>query len=234
MNQMLGVSNRILDALPKDVWERWECEIEEVSLELGDVLYQAGSKMKYAYFPLDAVISILSDLENGASTEVAVVGYEGLVGASIFMGDALTSHSAVVLSSGRAYRLSSALISLEFNHSPSVMQLLLCYVQSLIGQMCQTAACNRHHSVSQQLCRLLLMLNDRVEGDEMNITQELLARTLGVRREGVTEAALSLQKKGLIRYSRGHITLIDRSGIEDLSCECYAVVKKSVCSCLIN
>lgn len=231
---MLGVSNRILDALPKDVWERWECEIEEVSLELGDVLYQAGSKMKYAYFPLDAVISILSDLENGASTEVAVVGYEGLVGASIFMGDALTSHSAVVLSSGRAYRLSSALISLEFNHSPSVMQLLLCYVQSLIGQMCQTAACNRHHSVSQQLCRLLLMLNDRVEGDEMNMTQELLARTLGVRREGVTEAALSLQKKGLIRYARGHITLIDRSGIEDLSCECYAVVKRSVCSCLIN
>lgn len=215
------MNNYILEALPASVLGRWENELEEVSLKRGDILYQAGSKMHFGYFPLTAIISILSDLEDGSSAEIAVIGHEGVIGASIFMGDSLTSHSAVVLSAGLAYRLKASCMRVEFNQSSMVMQVLLCYMQTLIAQMCQTAACNRHHTLNQQLCRLLLLINDRMEGNDLLMTQDLLARTLGVRREGVTEAALLLQKSGLIRYSRGHITLLDREGIEDRSCECY-------------
>lgn len=234
MNQTVRLSNHILGALPGEVWNRWEQELEEVTLKRGDVLYQSGSKMNYGYFPVSAVVSILSDLEDGSSAEVAVIGNEGLVGASIFMGDSLTSHCAVVLSAGTAFRVNGKSMNEEFKRSDTVMQLLLCYTQSLMAQMCQTAACNRHHSLSQQLCRLLLLLHDRIDGDDMLMTQELLARTLGVRREGVTEAAILLQNNGLIKYARGHITVLDRVGIENLSCECYAVVKKAICPCLTN
>jgi CRP-like cAMP-binding protein len=178
--------------------------------------------MQYGYFPLTAIVSILSDLADGSSAEIAVIGHEGVIGASIFMGDSLTSHSAVVLSAGLAYRLKASCMRVEFNQSSLVMQVLLGYIQTLIAQMCQTAVCNRHHTLNQQLCRLLLLINDRMEGNDLLMTQDLLARTLGVRREGVTEAALLLQKSGLIRYARGHITLLDREGIEDQSCECYA------------
>jgi CRP-like cAMP-binding protein len=218
--------NHILEELPAAVLSRWHDELEEVSLKRGDVLYQAGSKMHYGYFPITAIVSILSDLENGSSAEVAVIGNEGVIGASIFMGDSLTSHSAVVLSAGQGYRLKASLMREEFNQSNAVMQVLLCYMQTLIAQMCQTAACNRHHTLNQQLCRLLLLINDRMDGNDVLMTQELLARTLGVRREGVTEAALLLQKSGLIRYSRGHIEILDRAGIEDRSCECYVNDKK--------
>lgn len=218
--------NHILEDLPAAVMSRWHDELEEVSLKRGDVLYQAGSKMHYGYFPVTAIVSILSDLENGSSAEVAVIGNEGVIGASIFMGDSLTSHSAVVLSAGQGYRLKASLMREEFNQSNAVMQVLLCYMQTLIAQMCQTAACNRHHTLNQQLCRLLLLINDRMEGNDVLMTQELLARTLGVRREGVTEAALLLQKSGLIRYSRGRIEILDRAGIEDRSCECYVSDKK--------
>lgn len=234
MGQSTLLSNDILDALPGDVLCRWQQELEEVTLNIGDVLYQSGGKMNYGYFPVNAIISILSELENGSSAEVAVIGKEGLVGASIFMGDSVTSHCAVVLSAGKAFRLNKSSMSEEFKRSDSVKQLLLCYMQSLIAQLCQTAACNRHHSLRQQLCRLLLLLHDRVEGDELLMTQELIARTLGVRREGVTEAALLLQSQRLIQYARGHITILDRKGIESLSCECYAVVKKAICPCLFN
>ena len=220
------MNNYILEALPASVLGRWENELEEVSLKRGDILYQPGSKMQYGYFPLTAIVSILSDLADGSSAEIAVIGHEGVIGASIFMGDSLTSHSAVVLSAGLAYRLKASCMRVEFNQSNIVMQVLLGYMQTLIAQMCQTAACNRHHTLNQQLCRLLLLINDRMEGNDLLMTQDLLARTLGVRREGVTEAALLLQKSGLIRYARGHITLLDREGIEDRSCECYANDKK--------
>jgi len=232
MNQRTHCTNHILDALPTDVWKRWEGDIEEVELNRGDVLYQPGYKMNYGYFPMSAIISILSDLENGASAEVAVIGNEGLVGASIYMGDSLTSHGAVVLSAGNAFRIKSSAMISEFNRSEKVMKLLLCYTQSLIGQMGQTAACNRHHTLSQQLCRLLLMIHDRVEGDEIVMTQEALARALGVRRESVTEAAFSLQKSGLIQYARGRIVILNRPGVKNLACECYEVVQTAICTCL--
>ena len=220
------INNHILKALPTTVISRWQDELEDVTLLRGDRLYQADSKMQYGYFPVTAVISILSDLENGSSTDVAVIGSEGVVGASIFMGDALTSHSAVVMSAGRGYRLKASLLRDEFNESSEVMRVFLLYMQTQIVQMSQNAACNRHHTLSQQLCRLLLMINDRTAGNDFLMTQDLLARALGVRREGVTEAALLLKKSGLIRYARGHITLIDLEGIEDRSCECYSKNKK--------
>jgi CRP-like cAMP-binding protein len=223
------LNNQILNALPATVINRWQGELEDVALKRGDMLYQAGSKMQYGYFPVTGVISILSDLEDGSSAEVAVIGSEGVIGASIYMGDALTSHSAVVLSPGKGYRLKASFLKSEFDQSSEVMQVLLFYTQTMIAQMSQTAACNRHHTLNQQLCRLLLMINDRIDGNEVLMTQDLLARTLGVRREGVTEAALLLQKSGLIRYARGHITLLDRDGIEEQSCECYVMHKNQVC-----
>ncbi len=226
MIETAQTSNTIFAAFPEEAWHRWLPHLEEVNLRLGDVLHEAGRKMEYAYFPSSAVISILSDLENGSSAEIAVIGNEGLVGVSIFMGDSLTSNSAVVLSAGQAFRVKATWILAEFKQSPAVMHLLLRFTQALIAQMGQTAACNRHHSLNQQLCRLLLLILDRQQGNELVMTQELLAHTLGVRREGVTEAALLLQKNELIRYARGHITVLHRAGIEQLTCECYNVVQK--------
>ena len=219
-------SNTILAALPQEAWPLLLPHLEEVDLRLGDVLHETGCEISDIYFSTTAVISILSDLENGASAQIAVIGYEGLVGVSIFLGVSSTSLSAVVLSAGKGYRIKADRILEVFNQSRPVRNLLLRFTQALVAQMGQTAACNRHHSLNQQFCRLLLMILERQRGDELVMTQELLAHTLGVRREGVTEAAILLQKDGLIRYARGHITVLDRSGLEQRTCECYGVVKK--------
>lgn len=218
--------NELLAALPDDEWRRWEPELEFVDLPLGRVLYESGGKLSHVYFPTTAIVSLLYVLENGASAEIAVVGREGLVGMSIFMGGESTLSRGVVQSAGQGYRLRSALLKDEFKRSGPVMHLLLRYTQALITQMAQTAVCNRHHSLDQQLCRWLLLSLDRLEGNDLVMTQELIANMLGVRREGVTEAALKLQKAGLIQYARGRITVLDRPGLEARSCECYAVVKK--------
>ncbi len=218
-------TNHLLAALPPEEWARWQPQLEVVTLSLGEVLYESGATLSHAYFPTNAIVSLLYVLENGASAEIAVVGNEGIVGISLFMGGESTPSRAVVQSAGTAFRLKSQLIKEEFNRPP-VLHLLLRYTQALITQMAQTAVCNRHHSLDQQLCRWLLLSLDRLQGDELVMTQELISNMLGVRREGVTESALKLQKAELIRYARGHITVIDRPGIEKLSCECYAVVKK--------
>jgi CRP-like cAMP-binding protein len=190
------------------------------------VLYESGSKMGHVYFPINAIVSLLYVMEDGASAEIAVVGNEGLVGIALFMGGETTPSRAVVQSAGKGYRLRAADIKKEFNTSGPVLHLLLRYTQALITQMAQTAVCNRHHSLDQQLCRWLLLSLDRLSGNELVMTQELIANMLGVRREGVTEAALKLQKLGMIKYARGHITVIDRVALEERVCECYAVVKK--------
>ncbi len=218
-------TNHLLAALPPEEWARWQPQLEVVTLSLGEVLYESGATLSHVYFPTNAIVSLLYVLENGASAEIAVVGNEGIVGISLFMGGESTPSRAVVQSAGTAFRLKSQLIKEEFNRPP-VLHLLLRYTQALITQMAQTAVCNRHHSLDQQLCRWLLLSLDRLQGDELVMTQELISNMLGVRREGVTESALKLQKAELIRYARGHITVIDRPGIEKLSCECYAVVKK--------
>ena len=219
-------ANHLLAALPTDEWARWEPLLEAVALPLGRVLYESGVTLNHAYFPTTAIVSLLYVMEDGSSAEIAVVGNEGLVGVSLFMGGESTPSRAVVQSAGLGYRLRSAALKEEFNRSGPVLHLLLRYTQALITQMAQTAVCNRHHSLDQQLCRWLLLSLDRLDGPELNMTQELIANMLGVRREGVTEAALKLQKAGLIKYSRGHITALDRPGLEARSCECYAVVKK--------
>ena len=193
-------------------------------MPLGDVLYEAGGTLSHVYFPTTAIVSLLYVMESGASAEIAVVGNEGIVGISLFMGGESTPSRAVVQSAGHGFRLASRVIKVEFNRAP-VLHLLLRYTQALITQMSQTAVCNRHHSLDQQLCRWLLLSLDRLSGDELVMTQELIANMLGVRREGVTESALKLQKAGLIRYTRGHITITDRPGLENRCCECYAVVK---------
>jgi CRP-like cAMP-binding protein len=197
-----------------------------VDLPLGKVLYESGVTMSHVYFPTTAIVSLLYVMENGASAEIAVVGREGLVGISLFMGGGSTPSRAVVQSAGRGFRLSAQLVKDEFDRAGPVLHLLLRYTQALITQMAQTAVCNRHHSLDQQLCRWLLLSLDRLEGSDLVMTQSLIANMLGVRREGVTEAALALQKVGLIRYSRGRITVLDRSGLEQRTCECYAVVKR--------
>jgi CRP-like cAMP-binding protein len=197
-----------------------------VPLPLGQVLYESGCTMSHVYFPTDAIVSLLYVMADGASAEIAVVGNEGVVGISLFMGGGSTPSRAVVQSAGQGWRLRAAAIRDEFNDSAPVMHLLLRYTQALITQMAQTAVCNRHHVLDQQLCRWLLLSLDRLGGDELRMTQELIANMLGVRREGVTEAALKLQRDGLIRYSRGHITVLDRAGLEARTCECYEVVKK--------
>ena len=219
-------SNSLLAALPEAEWQRWLPLLERVDLPLGKVLYESGASLTHVYFPTTAIVSLLYVLESGASAEIAVVGNEGIVGVAIFMGGGSTPSRAVVQSAGVGFRLDSGLMKLEFERSGPVMHLLLRYTQALITQMSQTAVCNRHHSLDQQLCRWLLLSLDRLHGDDLAMTQELIANMLGVRREGVTEAALKLQKAGLIRYSRGHITVLDRSGLEQRTCECYAVVKK--------
>jgi CRP-like cAMP-binding protein len=216
--------NHLLAALPEADWQRWLPQLEAVELPLGHVLYEPGDTLSHVYFPTTAIVSLLYVMENGASAEIAVVGYEGIVGVSIFMGGGSTPSRAVVQSAGRGYRLPAGVLKDEFRRAP-VLHLLLRYTQALITQMAQTAVCNRHHSLDQQLCRWLLLSLDRLQGNELVMTQELIANMLGVRREGVTEGALKLQTLGVIRYSRGRITVLDRDGLEQRTCECYAVVK---------
>jgi len=219
-------SNQLLGALPASDLQRWLPQLEPVTMPLGLVLYESGRTLSHVYFPTTAIVSLLYVMENGASAEIAVVGHEGVVGISLFMGGESTPSRAVVQSAGQGLRLRASVIKQEFQQAGPAMHLLLRYTQALITQMAQTAVCNRHHSLDQQLCRWLLLSLDRLQGNELVMTQELIANMLGVRREGVTEAALKLQKIGLIRYSRGRISVLDRPGLEQRTCECYAVVKK--------
>ena len=218
--------NALLRALPAAEWQRWQPQLEWVDLPLSHVVCESGRELGHIYFPTTAIVSLLYVMENGASAEIAVVGSEGLVGISLFMGGGSTPGCAVVQSAGQGFRPPASVIKEEFDRSRPVMHLLLRYTQALVTQRAQTALCNRHHTLDQQLCRWLLLSLDRLQGDELVMTQELIANMLGVRREGVTEAALKLQHAGLIRYSRGHITVVDRPALEKRSCECYAVVKR--------
>jgi CRP-like cAMP-binding protein len=220
------LENQLLAALPEAELQRWLPELEFVEMHLGDVLYESGSTLAHVYFPVTSIISLLYVMESGASAEIAVVGKEGILGISLFMGGGSTPSRAVVQSAGHGFRLSAKLMKTEFDRAGPVLHLLLRYTQALITQMSQTAVCNRHHSLDQQLCRWLLLSLDRLQGSELVMTQELIANMLGVRREGVTEAALKLQKAGVITYARGRITVLDRPKLEELSCECYEVVKK--------
>ena len=217
--------NHLLAALPTAEWTRWSSRLEPFDLTLGQVLYESGGTLSHVYFPTTAIVSLLYVMENGASAEIAVVGNEGIVGISLFMGGESTPSRAVVQSAGQGFRLPAAVMKDEFNRAP-VLHLMLRYTQALITQMAQTAVCNRHHSLDQQLCRWLLLSLDRLHGKELVMTQELIANMLGVRREGVTEAAGKLQRLNLIHYSRGHITVLDRPGLERHVCECYEVVKR--------
>lgn len=217
--------NQLLALLPEDERARLLPQLERVALPLGKSLCESGGVMQHVYFPLDAIVSLLCVMENGASTEIAVVGNEGIVGVSLFMGGETTPSRAIVQSAGEAYRLKGQRLKDEFYRAGAMQRLLLRYTQALLTQMAQTAVCNRHHTVDQQLCRWLLLSLDRLPGDRLVMTQELIANMLGVRREGVTESAGKLQRAGLIAYHRGHITVLDRPGLEDRVCECYAVVK---------
>jgi CRP-like cAMP-binding protein len=218
--------NHLLAVLPNEVVERLTPHLELVPLPLGEALYESGGHLGHVYFPIDSIVSLLYVMENGASAEIAVVGNEGLVGIALFLGGETMPNRAVVQSAGRAYRLSAPLFKQEFNRSGVLQRLLLRYTSALLTQMAQTAVCNRHHSVDLQLCRWLLLSLDRLPANELSMTQDLIANMLGVRREGVTEAAGKLQHAGLIRYSRGHITVLDRPGLEARVCECYEVVRK--------
>ena len=218
--------NYLFAALSGDEWQRVLPQLNAVYMPLGQAIYQPGSTLDHVYFPTTAIVSLTYEMENGASAQIAVVGNEGMVGVSLFMGGQSTPSRAVVTSAGHGFVLSADAIKAEFARSGPVMHLLLRYTQALITQMTQTAACNRHHSLNQQLCRWLLMRLDRLQGDKLVMTHELIANMLGVRREGVTEAAQRLQAAGLIRYARGHISVLNRHGLEQRSCECYAVVKK--------
>lgn len=221
-----GGLNHLLAALPKEEHARIYPFLEPVEFVLGDVLQEAGQVMHYVYFPTDSLVSLLNVMEDGSSAEIAVVGNEGVVGVSLFMGGETTPSRAVVQSSGKGFRLKGQYLKDEFYRAGPMQRLLLRYTQALLTQMAQTAVCNRHHTLDQQLCRWLLVSLDRLKGTELIMTQELIANMLGVRREGVTEAAGKLQKAGLIRYHRGHINVIDRPGLEKRVCECYAVVKR--------
>ena len=217
--------NHLLDALPASAYERLVSHLELVPMKLGEVLYESGVQLQYVYFPTTSILSLLYVMEDGASAEIAIVGNEGILGISLFMGGETTPSRAVVQSAGHAFRLKAVLLKNEFGRFGPTMHLLLRYTQALITQMAQTAVCNRHHSVDQQLCRWLLLSLDRLQTNELSMTQELIANMLGVRREGVTEAAGKLQDVGLISYRRGRITVLDRPGLEARSCECYQVVK---------
>ena len=217
-------SNKLLAALPAELYERLRPHLELVELEVGASVYEAGSKQPYVYFPTDSIVSLLYVMKDGASTEIAGVGNEGVVGIALFMGGDTTPSRAIVQCAGHAYRLKARLLKAEFGGA--LQHLLLRYTQALITQMAQTSVCNRHHSIEQQLCRWLLLTADRLPHSVLPMTQEAIANTLGVRREGVTEAAGKLQEDGLIHYSRGRITIVDRAGLEARVCECYAVVKK--------
>ena len=223
--KLLKDRNYLFHSIPEKEWGSLLPYIEQVTLPLGKVLYEPGVKMDNVYFPSSAIISLLYALENGSTAEIAVVGNEGIIGISIFMGGESTSSRAVVQSAGIGYRIPSRIILNEFNNAGPVMHLLLRYTQALITQMSQTAVCNRHHSLDQQFCRWLLLSLDRLTSNQLKMTQELIANMLGVRREGITEAALKVQKAGFIKYTRGHITILDRTGLENRTCECYAVVK---------
>ncbi|MDD5365435.1 MAG: Crp/Fnr family transcriptional regulator [Gallionellaceae bacterium] len=218
--------NHLLAALPADEYARILASLEWVAMPLGETVYEPGIKIGHVYFPTTAIVSLLYVMENGASAEIAVVGNEGVVGVSLFMGGETTTSRAVVQSAGHAYRMPGQQLKNEFFRAGPMQRLLLRYTQALLTQMAQTAVCNRHHSVDQQLCRWLLLSIDRLPSNELTMTQELIANMLGVRREGVTEAAGKLQQAGLIHYSRGKITVIDRPGLEARVCECYAVVRK--------
>jgi CRP-like cAMP-binding protein len=218
--------NLLLDSLPKAESERIYPDLQFVQLPLGSVLYESGDVLRHVYFPTNSIVSLLYVMENGASAEIAVVGNEGIIGIALFMGGETTPNRAVVQSAGQAYRLPAQRLKEEFRRNGGLQTLLLRYTQALLTQMAQTAACNRHHSVDQQLCRWLLLSLDRLQSDTVNMTQELIADMLGVRREGVTEAAGKLQRRGVIRYTRGKITVLDRAKLERISCECYHVVKK--------
>jgi CRP-like cAMP-binding protein len=220
--------NHILAALPTAEFEPLVAHLELVPMRLGEILYEPGGQLQHAYFPTTAIVSLHYVTESGASAETAGVGNEGVVGIALFMGGDTTPSSAVVQTAGHAYRLERCLLKREFNRGGAMHRLLLRYTQALITQMNQTAACNRHHSVEQQLCRWLLLTLDRLPSNDLVITQELVASMLGVRREGITEAAGRLQSAGLIRYRRGHIAVLERAGLEAGACECYAVVKKEL------
>lgn len=218
-------NNHLLAALPFSETQSWLSQLELVDMPLGQVLYESGKVSPYVYFPTTAIVSLLYVTENGSSAEIAVVGFEGIVGVSSFMGGETSPSRAVVQSAGRGFRLRARVLKDVFNNSVHVRHLLLRYAQALITQVSQTAVCNRYHSVEKQLCRWLLMSLDRLPGNRLRMTQELISHMLGVRREGVTENAHKLQQAGLIRYARGHIEVLDRSGLEQRACECYAVVR---------
>jgi CRP-like cAMP-binding protein len=222
----LPTRNHLLAALPKSDYQRLATHLEPIPLPLGWSVYEPGSPMEHVFFPTDGIISLLYVMENGASAEIAVTGNEGLVGIALFMGGESTPSRAVVQSAGQAYRLRADFLKEEFERGGELQHLLLRFTQALITQMAQTAVCNRHHTVEQQLCRWLLLSLDRLPSNDLIMTQELIANMLGVRREGVTEAAGHLQQAGLIQYQRGHITVLDRSKLAERVCECYAVVKR--------
>jgi CRP-like cAMP-binding protein len=222
---MIATQNHLLAALSRSDLDRLTPHLELAPLSLGDALYESGKMLRHVYFPLDSIISLLNVMADGSSAEIAVVGNDGVVGVSLFMGGQTTPSRAVVQSAGHAYRLEGALLKSEFNRAGPLQHLLLRYTQALITQMAQTAVCNRHHSLDQQLCRWLLLSLDRLPSNELIMTQVLIANMLGVRREGVTEAAGRLQADGLIQYSRGRIVVLDRPALEARTCECYAVVK---------
>jgi CRP-like cAMP-binding protein len=218
--------NHLLAAIPEVEWKRFAPHLVPVQLALGDVIYESGSAQPYVYFPTDSIVSLLYVMEDGASAEIAIVGNEGLVGISLFMGGGTTPDRAVVQSAGHAFRMRAQHVRDEFVLAGPVQQLFLRYTQALLTQMGQTAVCNRHHTVDQQLCRWLLMSLDRLPSNELTMTQELIANMLGVRREGVTEAAGKLQRAGVIKYNRGRIRVLDRPRLEGMACECYDVVRK--------
>ncbi len=217
--------NHLIAVLPPEVMDRWLPQLQQVPLELGQILREPGATQSHVYFPTTAIVALLYLLEDGACAEIALVGNEGLVGVAVFMGGDSTIGRAVVQSAGTAYRLPAAVLQEEFKVAP-VMHLLLRYTQALITQMAQTAVCNRHHPLEKQLCRWILLSLDRLSGNELVMTQELISNMLGVRREGVAAAAAKLAHAGLIRYARGRITVLDRPGLERWTCECYSVVKK--------
>ena len=226
--------NHLLASLPNADYERIASQIELVAMPLGEAIYESGGKPNYVYFPTTSIVSLLYVLQNGASAEIAVVGNEGILGISVFMGGETTPNRAVVQSAGFAYRMKSQLLKDEFDQGGPMLQLLLRYTQALITQMSQTAVCNRHHTIDQQLCRWLLLSLDRLPSNKLTMTQELIANMLGVRREGVTEAAGKLQRAGIISYCRGHIEVLDRHKLEATVCECYKVVKQEFDRLLTN
>lgn len=217
--------NHLLNALTLDVFERLFPLLEMVSMQAGDVICESGGELRYAYFPTNCIVSLQYIMENGASTQIAMVGNEGMIGVALLMGGDTMPNRAVIQSTGYAYRLKKYVLEQEISQNGELLSLLLCYTQALITQMAQTAVCNRHHSLDQQLCRWLLLCLDRLDSNELAMTQELIANMLGVRRESVTDAAGKLQQADLIQYRRGHITVLNRPGLEAQSCECYEVVK---------